>query len=182
MTQMHRSTLGQSSCPESFAATLHMPFLHGWTIQSAPAWHDATIVQSPGHPVRVSIEVYHSMAAPLNSDTTYVNCVEGSPRTVLSQRSDDRHPHMDIIVSILHKSTAAYADAEPLSLATRDLRWLKLFLKYLASELAGVVLVCFVGVVVLMMLDLHGCCSPCVAVLCGWHKALSTFQSYVLHH
>ena len=38
--------------------------------------------------------------------------------------------------------------------------------------------------VFLMMLELkHGCFGPCevTILLCGWHKALSTFQSYVLH-
>ena len=49
---------------------------------SSMAWRN--FVQSPGHPVRVSIQLYHSMIAPLSNDTTYANCVEGSPWTVSS--------------------------------------------------------------------------------------------------
>ena len=32
------------------------------------------------------MEVYHSKAAPLSSDTTYINYFEGSPRTASNQR------------------------------------------------------------------------------------------------
>ena len=49
------------------------------------AWYNVT--QSPGQRVHISKIVYHSKLAPIISDTTYVNCVEGSPRMALSQRS-----------------------------------------------------------------------------------------------
>ena len=73
----------------------------------------------------------------------------------------------------------AYADAEPLSLATRDLQQLEIFLKNLL--LTGCCLGLLVRVFLTMLVLNHGCCDPCeVTILCRWHKALSTFECYVL--
>ena len=61
----------------------------------------------------------------------------------------------------------------------RDLQQLEIFVKNLRLVVWYSDLLC--GVVLIMLVLDHGCCGPCVAVQCrGWHKALSTFQSYVL--
>ena len=133
-----------------------------------------SIVQSPRHRVHVFNATDHSLAVPLSSDTMYGNCAEGSPRIVSNQwlMID---AHMWTSSSAPQKNKAACADAVPLS-------WQRvIFSGYKSSWrtccwLTGA-LILQVGVV-LTMLDLHHeCCGPCevTVLLCGWHKALSTF-------
>ena len=73
-------------------------------------------------------------------------------------------------------------DAVSLSLATRN-PLLPIFLKNLI--LAGWCCPDLHVEVFFTMLDLlHGSCALCevTVLLRGWHKALRTFQGYVLHH
>ena len=146
MTQTYLHTARQSFCLASAGINQHVPFLHGLTSQSAPAWLDAALSSRlDTQYASRSVDTSHRLLLLAETQRTS-SAVRALPDWHLT--SDRRwtsirgHPRLN-----LHRNTAACADAVPPSLVTRDHRR-RFFLKTLM--LAG--RCCSVGVVLLVMM------------------------------